>query len=68
MKSHGEGCASIHRSYGSNSTTSSTPFSSLRGKGKVCGCGTTLMLLKANTVKNKGRLLWRCRNWKVSKL
>jgi len=56
MESHGEGCTFVRRSYGSNSTTSSTLFSSLRGKGKVCGCGTTVMLLKANTVKNKGKL------------
>ncbi|QCD97598.1 hypothetical protein DEO72_LG6g2309 [Vigna unguiculata] len=30
---------------------------------KVCGCGERLLLLKASTVKNKGRLFWRCRNW-----
>ncbi|QCD82256.1 hypothetical protein DEO72_LG2g2591 [Vigna unguiculata] len=30
---------------------------------KVYGCGERLLLLKASTVKNKGRLFWRCRNW-----
>ncbi|KOM25745.1 hypothetical protein LR48_Vigan181s002300 [Vigna angularis] len=30
---------------------------------KKCGCGERLLLLKATTLKNKGRLFYRCRNW-----
>jgi len=40
--------------------------SSLEMSSKVYGCGERLLLLKASTVKNKGRLFWRCRNWAVS--
>ncbi|XP_027922385.1 uncharacterized protein LOC114180295 [Vigna unguiculata] len=42
----------------SQSTTSCSEIAS-----KVCGCGERLLLLKAGTMKNKGRLFWRCRNW-----
>ncbi|XP_017438475.2 uncharacterized protein LOC128195635 [Vigna angularis] len=30
---------------------------------KNCGCGERLLLLKATTLKNKGRQFYRCRNW-----
>ncbi|KAG2407498.1 uncharacterized protein HKW66_Vig0023200 [Vigna angularis] len=30
---------------------------------KNCGCGERLLLLKATTLKNKGRLFYRCGNW-----
>ncbi|QCD95835.1 hypothetical protein DEO72_LG6g532 [Vigna unguiculata] len=42
----------------SQSCASSSEMSS-----KVCGCGERLLILKASTVQNKGRLFWRCRNW-----
>ncbi|KOM56696.1 hypothetical protein LR48_Vigan10g258800 [Vigna angularis] len=32
---------------------------------KNCGCGERLLLLKATTLKNKGRQFYRCRNWAV---
>jgi len=64
MKSHGESSAYIRRNSGTKSVGASSSFSGLRGK--LCGCGEKVVLLQANTTKNKGRFFWRCRNWRVS--
>ncbi|QCE04852.1 hypothetical protein DEO72_LG8g2893 [Vigna unguiculata] len=62
MKSHGESSAYIRRNSGTKSVGASSSFSGLRGK--LCGCGEKVVLLQANTTKNKGRFFWRCRNWR----
>jgi len=53
MKSHGESFAYIRESSGTKSVRASSLFSGLRGK--LCGCGERVVLLQANTTKNKGR-------------
>ncbi|KAG2379831.1 uncharacterized protein HKW66_Vig0166100 [Vigna angularis] len=58
----GNGCT--RRSIGSG--MSETCGSSSHLASRNCGCGERLLLLKATTLKNKGRLFYRCRNWAVS--
>ena len=64
MKSGSRGIHCTQRSIGSK--MSQTYSSSLDMSSKLCRCRERLLLLKATTVKNKGRLFWRCRNWAVS--
>jgi len=64
MKSGSKGFPCTPRNTGSKMSQSCASSSEMSSK--VCGCGERLLLLKASTVKNKGRLFWRCRNWAVS--
>jgi len=64
MKSGSKGFNFTQRKIGSKMSQSCGSSSEIASK--VCGCGERLLLLKATTVKNKGRLFWRCRNWAVS--
>ena len=64
MNSGTKGFDCTQRSSGSKIWRSCASSSEMASK--VCGCGEKLLLLKASTVKNKGRLFWRCRNWAVS--
>jgi len=60
----------MKRSYGSKCSTTSSSSSQIRSSEsvpRICGCGETLLLLKATTQKNNGRFFWRCKNWAVSK-
>ncbi|KOM56460.1 hypothetical protein LR48_Vigan10g235200 [Vigna angularis] len=61
MKGESGGNGWTRRSTGSSKSQSCE--SSSRLPSKLCGCGETLLVLKATTVKNKGRLFYRCRNW-----
>ena len=63
MNSITKGLDCMQRSSGSKIWRSCASSSEIASK--VCGCGEKLLLLKASTVKNKGRLFWRCRNWAV---
>ncbi|XP_014493179.1 uncharacterized protein At1g43920, Chloroplastic isoform X2 [Vigna radiata var. radiata] len=42
---------------------SQTSGSSSHLASRNCGCGERLLVLKASTLKNKGRRFYRCRNW-----
>ncbi|QCD94251.1 hypothetical protein DEO72_LG5g2335 [Vigna unguiculata] len=56
----------MKRSYGSKCSTTSSSSSQIRSSEsvpRICGCGETLLLLKATTQKNNGRFFWRCKNW-----
>ncbi|WVZ21869.1 hypothetical protein V8G54_000413 [Vigna mungo] len=66
MKGESEGNVWMRKTIGSSKSQSST--SSSRLPPKMCGCGEMLLLLKATTAKNKGRLFYRCRNWAVSQI
>ncbi|KOM26418.1 hypothetical protein LR48_Vigan272s000600 [Vigna angularis] len=61
MKANSGGIGCMRRSIGS--AMSQTCGSSSHLGSKICGCGEKLLLLKATTLKNKGRLFLRCRNW-----
>jgi len=64
MKSGRKGFPCTPRNTGSKMSQSCASSSEMSSK--VCGCGERLLILKASTVQNKGRLFWRCRNWAVS--
>ncbi|XP_014515409.1 uncharacterized protein LOC106773211 [Vigna radiata var. radiata] len=61
MKGESGGNGLTQRTIGS--AKSQSCGSSSRLPAKMCGCGETVLLLKATTAKNKGRLFYRCRNW-----
>ncbi|XP_022635247.1 uncharacterized protein At1g43920, Chloroplastic-like [Vigna radiata var. radiata] len=61
MKGDSGGIGCSRRSIGSG--MSQTCGSSSHLTSKMCGCGERLLVLKATTLKNKGRLFYRCRNW-----
>ncbi|KAG2376458.1 uncharacterized protein HKW66_Vig0153880 [Vigna angularis] len=58
MKGDRGGCTPRSIDSGMSQTCGSSHLAS-----KNCGCGERLLLLKATTLKNKGRLFYRCRNW-----
>ncbi|KOM31851.1 hypothetical protein LR48_Vigan01g140700 [Vigna angularis] len=60
MKGDRGGCTPRSIGSGMSQTCGSSHLAS-----KNCGCGERLLLLKATTLKNKGRLFYRCRNWAV---
>jgi len=64
MKSGSRGIHCTQRSSGSKISQTCSSLSDMTSK--LCGCGERLLLLNATTVKNNGRLFWRCRNWAVS--
>jgi len=64
MKSGSKGFNFTQRKIGSKISQSCVSSSEIASK--LCGCGERLLLLEATTMKNKGRLFWRCRNWVVS--
>ncbi|KAG2404122.1 uncharacterized protein HKW66_Vig0110440 [Vigna angularis] len=61
MKGDRGGCTPRSIGSGMSQTCGSSHLAS-----KNCGCGERLLLLKATTLKNKGRLFNRCRNWAIS--
>ncbi|KAG2405062.1 uncharacterized protein HKW66_Vig0043170 [Vigna angularis] len=61
MKGDRGGCTPRSIGSGMSQTCGSSHLAS-----KNCGCGERLLLLKTTTLKNKGRLFYRCRNWAVS--
>ncbi|QCD87726.1 hypothetical protein DEO72_LG3g2266 [Vigna unguiculata] len=61
MKSGSKGFPCMPQNTGSKMSQSCASSSEMSSK--VYGCGERLLLLKASTVKNKGKLFWRCRNW-----
>ncbi|KOM53033.1 hypothetical protein LR48_Vigan09g169200 [Vigna angularis] len=61
MKADSGGTGYTRRSIGSGMSQTCGSFSHLASK--MCGCGERLLVLKTTTLKNKGRLFYRCRNW-----
>ncbi|KOM28778.1 hypothetical protein LR48_Vigan583s002900 [Vigna angularis] len=61
MKADSGGIGCTRRSIGSGMSQTSGSSSHLASI--MCGCGERMLVLKATTLKNRGRLFYRCRNW-----
>ncbi|KAJ1377464.1 Zinc finger, GRF-type [Sesbania bispinosa] len=53
------------KSYGvdKRSATCKSSSSSSTARRSYCACGEEVTLLKSNSVRNPGRMFWRCPNW-----